>query len=94
MSTPWNNELCAPIEPSWRSRPRLWGFPSMNARRKRPNHDDLSEAAKLLREILKAMPSEDDRPRDAVVRRRVEGAITAAELAAGEDSPRTSDDPS
>jgi len=66
----------------------------MNARRKQPSRDDLRDAAKVLREILKAIPSEGDRPRDAVVRRRIEGAIAAAELAAGEDPPRVSDDPS
>lgn len=59
--------------------------------RKRLREDELRDAAKLLREILKAIPSEGDRPRDAVLRRRVEGAIAAAELAAGEDSPRNSD---
>jgi hypothetical protein len=61
----------------------------MTARRKQPSRDDLTDAAGLLREVLTAISSEWDRPRDAVVRRRVEGAITAAELAAGEDAPRT-----
>jgi hypothetical protein len=67
---------------------------SMNAPRKPPGRDDVSDAAKLLRDVLKAIPPEDDGPRDAKVRRRVEGAIAAAELAAGEDPPRTSDDDS
>lgn len=62
--------------------------------RKRLREDELRDAAQLLREVLKAFPSDEDRPRDAVVRRRVEGAIAAAELAAGEDPPRTSDSPS
>jgi hypothetical protein len=43
----------------------------MNASHKPPRRDDLSDAAKLLREVLKAIPSEEDGRRDAVVRRRV-----------------------
>jgi hypothetical protein len=36
----------------------------MTARRKQPSRDDLTDAARLLREILKTIPSEGDRPRD------------------------------
>jgi hypothetical protein len=63
----------------------------MTASRK-PTRTDLKEAARLLREIVNAIPSEEDGPRDAMVRRRVEGAIAATELAAGEDPRRTSGD--
>jgi hypothetical protein len=56
--------------------------------------DELKNAAEIMGEILEAIPPEEDRPRDAMVRRRVEGANAATELAAGEDSPRTSEDPS
>ena len=66
----------------------------MNGRRKQPSRDDLRDAAEQLRNMLKAIPSDEDRPRDAMVRRRIEGAIVAAELAAGEDPPRISDDSS
>jgi hypothetical protein len=65
----------------------------MSDRRKQPSRDDLTDAARFLREMLKAIPSDEDSRRDAVVRRRVEGAIAAAELAAGEDPPRSSDSP-
>ena len=64
----------------------------MIARRKPPGRDELSDAARLLREVLKAIPPEEDGPRDAKVRRKVEGAIAATELAAGEDPPRTSEE--
>jgi hypothetical protein len=63
----------------------------MNDPNKPPGRDDLSEAAKLRREVLKGIPPDEDGRRDAVVRRRAEGAIAAAELAAGEDPPRTSE---
>jgi len=63
----------------------------MSTSRKRPRPDELRDAAQLLRDVLKAIRREDDSPRDAMVRRRVEGAIAATELAAGEDVPRTSD---
>ncbi len=66
----------------------------VNARRKQPSRDDLTDTATLLREILMAIPSEEDRPRDAMVRRRAEGAIVATELAAGEDPPRRVNDDS
>lgn len=46
---------------------------------------DFSEAAEGLRRLLAALPAEDDTPRDAAVRRRLEGALIAAELAAGRD---------
>jgi hypothetical protein len=48
--------------------------------------------ARLLRQVLQAFPSEDDAsPADRVVRRRVEGAVIAEELAAGEPAPRPSE---
>ena len=53
----------------------------MSAHHKAPTREDLSDAAKLLREVLKAIPREVDGPRDAMIRRRVEGAIAATELA-------------
>ncbi len=52
----------------------------MNGRRKQPSRDDLRDAAEQLRNMLKAIPSDEDRPRDAMVRRRIEGAIVAAEI--------------
>ncbi len=53
---------------------------------------DLGEAARLMREVLSTFPGDEDRPIDAAVRRRVEGAVIAAELAAGEQAPRLADD--
>ncbi len=53
-----------------------------------PGAAGLIEAARLMREALAALPPGDDSPRDAAVRRRIEGAIAAAELAAGEPAPR------
>jgi len=49
---------------------------------------ELTAGAMTLRAVLEALPAAEDGARDAVVRRRVEGAIVAAELAAGEPSPR------
>jgi len=50
------------------------------------------ERAELLRRVLGAFRSEDDSSSaDRVVRRRVEGAVIAEELAAGEPAPRASD---
>lgn len=59
----------------------------------RPQTKALLAAAGRMRGVLDALPAESDSPRDAVVRRRVEGAIAAAELAAGEPSPRLATEP-
>jgi hypothetical protein len=52
---------------------------------KRQDHAD---QARLLRRVLDAFGQEDDSSADRAVRRRVEGAVVASELAAGEPSPR------
>ena len=52
---------------------------------KRQDHAD---QARLLRRVLDAFGQEDDSSADRAVRRRVEGAVIASELAAGEPSPR------
>ncbi len=57
-----------------------------------PGPKDLGEAAELMREVLVAFPADEDRPVDAALRRRVEGAVIAAELAAGEQTPRSATD--
>ena len=49
---------------------------------------DHAEQARLLRRILDAFPPEDDNSTDRVIRRRVEGAVIAEELAAAEPAPR------
>ena len=54
---------------------------------KRPSKADLTEAAATMRDVLDVFPAEEDSPKDAGVRRRVEGAVIATELAAGEPSP-------
>jgi len=46
---------------------------------------DFTEVAAGLLRLLDALPAEDDTPRDAAIRRRLEGALIAAELAAGRD---------
>jgi len=56
--------------------------------------DDLAEGAELLRGVLDSLSPDEDRPRDAVVRRRIEGAVIAAELATGETAPRRATRPS
>ncbi len=53
----------------------------------------LIDGAQLLRDVLRALPAGDDSPTDAAVRRRLEGAIAAAELAAGKSPPRVADEP-
>jgi hypothetical protein len=53
-----------------------------------PGRKDHVEQARLLRRLLDAFPPEDDTSADRAVRRRVEGAVIATELAAGEPSPR------
>ena len=60
----------------------------MNDEPSDPQAVGLIEAARLMRAALAALPPGDDSPRDAAVRRRIEGAIAAAELAAGEPAPR------
>ena len=56
------------------------------------NREDHRERARLLRRVLGAFRSEDDAsPADRVVRRRVEGAMMAEELAAGELAASASD---
>jgi len=55
--------------------------------------DDLAEGAELLRGVLDSLSPDEDRPRDAVVRRRIEGAVIAAELATGETAPRRATPP-
>jgi hypothetical protein len=49
-----------------------------------PDRSDLDEGARLVREILKAIPSDTDEPEDAVVRNVVEGIAGATELASEE----------
>jgi hypothetical protein len=49
---------------------------------------DHAERARLLRRVLHAIRAEDDSVADRAVRRRVEGAVIAEELAAGLLSPR------
>ncbi len=57
-----------------------------------PKRDEHAERAQLLRKVLDALPAEDDAsPSDRVVRRRVEGAVNAEELAAGKPGPRTAE---
>lgn len=51
---------------------------------------DLRKAAGTMRALLAELPAEGDTPRDAAVRRRIEGAIVAAELAA-DDRSKTSE---
>jgi len=53
--------------------------------RERQDHAD---QARLLRGVLDAFPPEDDNSADRAIRRRVEGAVIASELAAGEPPPR------
>ncbi len=55
------------------------------------SRSDHAERAQLLRRILEAFRSGDDTPTDRAIRRRVEGAVIAEELAAGEPSPRLAD---
>jgi len=52
---------------------------------------DHSDRAALLRRVLAAFAPEDDKSADRKVRRRVEGAVIAEELAAGEPPPRVAD---
>jgi len=49
---------------------------------------DHLEEAQLLREVLDVFRPEEDTPSDRAIRRRLEGAVIATELAAGEPSPR------
>lgn len=55
----------------------------MSASRKHLRPDELKDAAEILRKVLRVIRPEEDGRRDAMVRRRVEGAIAAAELAVG-----------
>ena len=48
--------------------------------------DELAEAAEKMGHLLEAIPADEDSPRDAAVRRRVEGAAIAARLASGRTS--------
>lgn len=57
------------------------------------DREELAESAARLRDLLDALPPGEDSPRDAAVRRRVEGAIAATELAAGEPAPRRASEP-
>jgi hypothetical protein len=49
---------------------------------------DHADQARLLRRVLAAFPTEEDGSADRAIRRRVEGAMIASELAAGEPAPR------
>ena len=48
------------------------------------DHSDLKEGARLVRQVLKAIPPELDDREDAVLRKVVEGYANAASLAAKE----------
>jgi hypothetical protein len=45
-----------------------------------PRRQDHADQARLLRRVLNAFPAEDDSSADRAVRRRVAGAVIAAEL--------------
>ncbi len=49
------------------------------------DRSDLKEGARLVRQILKAIPPELDEREDAVLRKLVEGAAKAADVAAKAD---------
>jgi hypothetical protein len=49
---------------------------------------DHAERAQILRRVLAAFGRDDDRAADRVIRRRIEGAVIAEELDAGELAPR------
>jgi hypothetical protein len=53
-----------------------------------PRRQDHADQARLLRRVLDPFRPEDDSSADRAIRRRVEGAVIASELAAGEPSPR------
>jgi len=57
---------------------------SLSAVAKRQDH---AGAASLLRRVLAAFPSDEDKPVDRAIRRRAEGAIIALELATGVATP-------
>lgn len=63
-------------------------FMERDAGRAVTKRSDHAERARLLRRVLRAIRAEDDGPADRAVRRRVEGAVIAEELAAGLPSPR------
>ena len=46
------------------------------------DHSELKEGARLLRQVLKAIPPELDERDDAVLRKLVQGAVKAADEAA------------
>ena len=64
--------------------------PNVSVVTNRQGHD---ERARLLRRVLDAFRLEDDKATDRVIRRRVEGAVIASELAAGEPAPRLAAQP-
>jgi hypothetical protein len=43
------------------------------------NQKQLREAEKTIRAVLEALPATEDTPRDAALRRRLEGAVLALE---------------
>jgi hypothetical protein len=51
---------------------------------RRPSKTETSEVADGLRRLLEALPAEMDTPIDASIRRRLEGAVIALDVAAGE----------
>ena len=53
-----------------------------------PKPKDHADQARLLRRVLDAFRPDGDSSADRAMRRRVEGAIIASELAAGEPAPR------
>ena len=52
---------------------------------KLPDRSELKEGARLVRQVLRAIPSELDEREDAVLRKLVEGAAKAAEVAAKDE---------
>jgi len=51
---------------------------------RRPSKAETSQAADGLRRLLEALAAEQDSPIDASIRRRLEGAVIALDLAAGQ----------
>jgi hypothetical protein len=84
-----HREMDASISPSCVDPP--WEDGAVSDRGHQTHSGDLHEAARLMRDTLANFAAEDDSPRSAAVRRRIEGAIIATELAAGDQGPRLPD---
>lgn len=64
----------------------MMGVMGRQSRKRRYRGTDIADGARLMREVLNALPAEEESGQDRAIRRRIEGAVVATEQIAGGSS--------